>query len=217
MGIFMRRIMGCIALTMGLAITGWFIYNQFSPTPEFQRSYLGIFQLAVPIAFLIVGWRWLRYQGPGIEETRPDLSCPELAESVQHAKQAMPYFLEQVRKNIDNAFVKFPMKTERGLTEHIWAYVHSYQEGKFNVSLANKPIDPSESQLGRRDVLIEDVEDWQIMERDGRIRGAFSLIALFRYRENRGCRLSPKMRKQKEQLIDTQQPGSTRLPPKPVA
>jgi len=46
------------------------------------------------------------------------------------------------------------------------------------------------------------VEDWQIMQRDGKIKGAYSLIALFRHRENLGGKLTPRMRKQKSQLLD---------------
>jgi len=171
----------------------------------------------VAVAFLLVGWRWLRYQGLGIEDSPPDLKCQELADSVVQAKQTMQYFLDQVGKNVDRAFVKFPLKTKGGFTEHIWAYVHSYRDGQFNVSLANQPIDHTESQLGRRDVLREDVEDWPIMHPDGKIKGAFSTVALFRYRENHGQKLSPKMRKQKEQLIDAQSPATAQLHPKSIA
>lgn len=34
---------------------------------------------------------------------------------------------------------KFPLTTDAGVTEHIWAYVHHYADGIFNVSLANTP------------------------------------------------------------------------------
>jgi uncharacterized protein YegJ (DUF2314 family) len=201
----MRRILGCVALAIGAALVVWFVYNQIHPTPEFQRSFRSPIQLVFPIILFIVGWRWIRYQGPGIEETPPNLTCPELEESVKQAQKSLPDFIRQVEKNIDGAFIKFAIKTTQGLTEHIWAYVHSYREGIFNVSLANKPIDPKEPAEGRRDVPAEQVEDWQIMQPDGHIRGAFSLIALFRYRENRGKKLSPKMKKQKAQLMDAGQ------------
>jgi uncharacterized protein YegJ (DUF2314 family) len=201
-GILVRKILGVLAISFGLAILGWFVYNQFHATPEFQRNYFGFFQLAVPVAFLIYGWRWLRYEGAGIEETPPTFSCPELQESVVQAKSTLPRFIEQVERNVDSAFVKFPMKTVQGATEHIWAYVHSYREGKFNVSLANTPIDPKESSQGRRDVAVEDVEDWQIMRPNGQIEGSYSTIALFRHRENNGQSLTPKMRKQRAQLTN---------------
>ena len=201
--IITKRILGGVVFLVGLIISGWFVYNQFWPTPEFKSGFRSIFQLVFPIACLVIGWRWLRYEGKGIEEiTPPDLKCPELEQSIVAARETMPYFLEQVNKNIDGAFIKFPLKTPSGLLEHIWAYVHSFREDRFNVSLANVPIDQQQSADGRRDVPISDVEDWQIMQPDGRIKGAQSLIALFRYHENHGRKLSPKMKKQKAQLID---------------
>ena len=118
------------------------------------------------------------------------------------ARATLPEFLPHVEKGVDGAFVKFPLSTPQGNTEHIWGYVHFYKDGRFNVSLANAPYDPQQPADGRRDVPIGDVEDWQIMQPDGRIRGAHSLIALFRYHEARGVKLTPKMRKQKASLID---------------
>ena len=42
------------------------------------------------------------------------------------------------------------------------------------------------------------------MQPSGQVKGSYSLIALFRYREYQGKKLSPKMRKQKARLIDAQ-------------
>ncbi|HEY5894802.1 MAG TPA: DUF2314 domain-containing protein [Chthoniobacterales bacterium] len=203
LNIIAKRAFGSVAFLVGLGLSSWFIYNQFWPTPEFKSGFRSVFQLFVPIACMVVGWRWLRYEGKGIEEiTPPDLKCSELERSVAAARETMPYFLEQVDKNVDGAFVKFPLKTPQGLIEHIWSYVHSFRDDRFNVSLANAPFDDQQPADGRRDVPMTDVEDWQILHPDGRIKGAHSLIALFRYHENRGKKLSPKMKKQKAQLID---------------
>ena len=200
--IWIKKCLGVVALFMGCVIIVWVIYNLFSPTPEFKRSYFGIFQLIIPIGFLIYGWKWIRYKGRGIEQTPADFKCQELIESVAHAQKTLPYFVGEVQKNVDGAFIKFSLSTAQGNLEHIWAYVHSYQNGKFNVSLANVPFDKKQSAEGRRDVSSEEVEDWQIMQRDGKIKGAYSLIALFRHRENLGGKLTPRMRKQKSQLLD---------------
>src|ERR1700739_2426487 len=196
-GIIFRRILGVTAFIFGLAILGWFIYNQFYPTPEFQRSFFGLFQLVVPAAFLIYGWRWMRYEGAGIEETPGTAEIPELTESISQARQTLPYFISQVEKNVDNAFIKFLLITQQGFKEHIWAYVHSYQNGTFSISLANTPKDSKESAQGRRTVPLNAVEDWQIWLPDRRIKGAYSMMALFRNRQNNGKPLTPKMRKQK--------------------
>lgn len=188
---------------MGAALSIWFIYNQIWPTEEFKSGFRSVFQLILPIAFLVVGWKWVRYEGKGIEEIiPPDFEFPELETSIRAARASMPSFLAEVDKGIDGAYIKFPMLTPQGITEHIWAYVHFFRDGQFNVSLANEPFDAQQSSEGRRNIPVENVEDWQIMQSDGRIRGAYSLIALFQYHEMRGYKFSPRMKKQKDQLVD---------------
>ena len=201
--IWIKRSLGVFIFLIGLCLVGWFIYNQIWPTESYKRGFRSIFQLIPTIACLVVGWKWMRYEGKGIEEiTPPDLKCPELERASEQARRTIGKFIEQAEKGIDGAFIKFPLKTPQGLTEHIWAYVHFFRDGRFNVSLANQPMDEQQSSEGRRDVPLEEVEDWQIMNPDGAIQGAYSLIALFAYHEGRGVKLTPKMQKQKTQLLD---------------
>lgn len=200
-GIFLKRVFGVLAILIGLVIIGWFLYNQIWPTEEFESSFRSIFQLVIPIACIFVGWRWLRYKGKGIEEViPPDLKCPELDTSVKLAQASLPEFIEEVEKGIDGAYIKFPLQTPQGLIEHIWAYVHFHRDGRFNVTLANDPIDEEQDSEGRRDVPAEEVEDWQIMSPDGSIRGGYSIAALFAYWERLGNVLSPRMKEQKSML-----------------
>lgn len=55
----LKKLLGIFTLLMGASIVVWFIYNQFAPTPDFERSYTSFIQLAVPLAMIWVGWRWL--------------------------------------------------------------------------------------------------------------------------------------------------------------
>lgn len=200
--IWFKRIFGVLAFLIGLALLGWFIYNQIWPTDEFKRGFRSVFQLAAPIACLLVGWSWMRYQGKGIEEvTPPDLKCPELDESVMKARETLSEFITEVEAGKDGCFIKFPFTTTNGHIEHVWSYVHFHRNSFFNVSIANELINPTEGADARRDVPADEIEDWQIMGADGTIRGAYSLIALFRHYEKQGKPLSPKMRTQKAQLL----------------
>jgi len=200
------RFLGAFIMLVGLVLAAYLIYSLSHPTREFGTRGPTPFHFLFPLALTIAGWIWLTNKGPGIEETPPDFDCEELRASVEKAKANIHWFLDQVDRNVDGAFVKFPIETPNGLLEHIWAYVHSFRDGAFNVSLANDPFDEDQESSGRRDVPLEEVEDWQIMYPDGRIKGAYSLIALFENYESSGKRLTPKMRKQKAQLIDAQ-PG----------
>ncbi len=123
----------------------------------------------------------MRYKGKGIEEViPPELKCPELEAATARAKATLPEFIVEVEKGIDGAYVKFPLITTQGLTEHIWAYVHFHREGRFNVSLVNTLTDEKEPSRGRGDVQSMDVEEWQIMSADGSIRGGLHLCGVIR-------------------------------------
>ncbi len=60
--IILKRTLGVVTFSMGVILCGWFIYNQIWPTEEFKSGFRSIFQLALPIAFLLVGWNWIRYK-----------------------------------------------------------------------------------------------------------------------------------------------------------
>src|SRR5262249_42019303 len=137
--IIVKRIFGALALLIGLAIVAWFLYNLIAPTADFRRSFRSPFQLIMPIAMIWYGWRWLSDGGPGIETIQISNDVPELVRSRAQARRTMNVFLEAVRRHVDGAFVKFPLVTDAGVTEHIWGYVHHYADGVFNVSLANTP------------------------------------------------------------------------------
>lgn len=97
-----------------------------------------------------------------------------------------------------------------GAKEHIWGYVHHHADGVFNVSHANTPYTQTAPIETRRDVPESDVEDWQIMTSDGRIKGGFSLRALFEYVERNGIHLNRTMRTQRAQSLDAAEQGGAR-------
>lgn len=196
----LKTAFGVLAILAGLGVAAVLVGRHFPGDGREWDAAGGIGVAAVPV-LLFLGIRWVLHGGPGIEHVPPGFTCPELEASVGKAQATLPWFIGQVERNVDGAFIRFSLKTPGGMTEHIWGYVHSYRDGVFNVSLANVPFDPDASAQGRRDVPREEVEDWQIMHPDGRIRGAYSLRALFDHFEAKG-RLTRRMRAQRSQLID---------------
>jgi len=197
-----KRVLGGLSFLMGLTIMAWLAYNLIWPTPEFHGRFRSVFQLIVPGVITWYGWRWLLDVGAGIETLQIDPNAPELTASALKARQTLPGFLEAVRKHEDGAYIKFPLVTDAGVKEHIWAYVHHYADGVFNVSLANTPFTQKSPVDTRRDVPESEVEDWQIMTSDGRIKGGYSLRALFEHVERNGTHLNRTMRKQRAQFVD---------------
>jgi len=82
-----KRLLGAIAILLGVAILGWFAYNLVAPTAAFRRSFGSVFQLILPIAMVWVGWRWLRDDGPGIETLQIDPKAPELLAATERARR----------------------------------------------------------------------------------------------------------------------------------
>jgi uncharacterized protein YegJ (DUF2314 family) len=197
-----KRILGAVSLLMGAALLVWFTYNLFRPTADFKANFRSGFQVILPLAMLWYGWRWLNDGGPGIETLQIDPQAPELVASVREARRTMPAFLEAVQRHADQTYLKFPLTTDAGVTEHIWAYVHHYADGVFNVSLSNTPYTQTAAIENRRDIREGDVEDWQILLPNGSIQGGYSLRALFDHVERKGIRLNKTMRKQRAQFLD---------------
>ena len=56
----MKKVLGAISILMGTAILVWFAWNLVTPRPEFEWSFLSVFQLLLPVAMVCMGWRWLR-------------------------------------------------------------------------------------------------------------------------------------------------------------
>ncbi len=200
---WIKRLFGAVAFLVGLTLAGWFLYNQIWPTESFKRNFHSLYQLIPALACLYIGWQWMRYEGKSITEVSDlDLDGPELREATRLAHANMRTFLAHVEQGGDGAFIKFPLTTPQGLIEHIWGYVHYHKDGVFNITLANQPIDEQQSTEGRSNVPLKEVEDWQIMNPDGTMRGAYSVIALFKHHEAKGLKLSPRMRKEKAQLLE---------------
>ena len=199
---YLKRFLGLVSLTFGLALIGWFVYNVFSPTHEFKAHDRSVFQLFLPAALILAGWRWLRDDGPGLESQTVDFTAPELLNAAAEARRTLPRFLEAVRRNTDQAYIKFPLMTDAGVTEHVWAYVHHFDGNVFNASVVNTLATGTQSPPPRRDVALSEVEDWQIMAPDGAITGGYSMIGAFRYLDRKGVPMNRTMRRQRAQLVD---------------
>jgi hypothetical protein len=72
----------------------------------------------------------------------------------------------------------------------------------FNVSTVDDPCAELKEFGARTDVPESVVEDWLIIEADGRIKGGYTYIGSFQYLERWGTKLNRTMRKQKSQFVD---------------
>jgi uncharacterized protein YegJ (DUF2314 family) len=194
--------LGMVVLTIGLAILAFAGYLIATSKLDLWSIPRIVFGVGLPISMIAIGWLWMRGDESGVEDQEIDYDSPELRDSVLQARARLPEFVEHVRRDGENASIKFPFVTDQGVTEHLWAYVHGFNDGMFNVSLLNEPYTHEGELADEYSVPDSALEDWQILHSDGRVSGAFSMIASFRYLERKGVRLNRLMRKQKAQLID---------------
>ena len=159
-------------------------------------------QFLVPIVVILYGWSWLSDPGQGVEKQQVDFESPELLEAGKRAINTLPYFVEQVRRHIDGAYVRFAFVSDEEPAERMRGYVHHYENGVFNVSPVNEPYAKKRDFGRRRDVPESAVGDWQIIQDDGRIKGAHTYVGVFQYLERTGVWLNRALRKQKTLLVD---------------
>lgn len=197
-----KAVLGLIAVFIGLAILVWVAILIVSSEVDVWSIPRIIFGLGIPVSLVALGWLWIRGDEPGIQDQDIDFDSPELRDSVAQARAELPRFIELVRQEQGEAYIKFPFVTDRDVTEHMWAFVHRYANGAFDVSVADEPYTHKGEFEMRRQISESDIEDWQVLRPDGKVSGAFSMIASFRYLESKGVRFNRLMRKQKAQLID---------------
>lgn len=197
------RAFGLIVFISGLAMISLLLYNLIDSSKSINDvKLIHIFWLIFPVGFMFFGWRWMRDIGPGIEEFYIDFESPELTTSIKKAKEQLPLFIEEVAKDIDRAYIKFPFSTDTDNTEHIWAYVHHYNNGQFNVSIVNDLDTQKGAFEARMSVPEKDVEDWQIIYPNGMIKGGYSYIGAIKYLKREGIRFNRTLKDQESKLID---------------
>lgn len=203
----LKRLMGIVAIFVGVVLLGWYLYNQLYPTAEFREGYKGLYQLVFPILSVWYGFRWLLNLGPGIDHRQDvDYKNPIFIAALAQARRTLPDLIERLKPHADNFYIKFPIVTDAEVTEHIWGYVHHYEDGVFNVSLANVPHTQKAPIDQRRNVPEDQVEDWQIFHADGKVEGSWLTVALFQSIEAKGEAFTGKMRKQRALLMQADYP-----------
>lgn len=203
-GCILMRIVGAVSILIGLSLIGAGIYMTIDEkTPFLKIPIVTILGFILPITLILFGWRWLKDEGPGID----DITIPEndtlILTSVVEAQKTLHYFIHQIDEHIDGACCLIEISIKNNLQKiPVWSYVHRYDNDYFDVSITEDAADKYHITKTRFRRHTTEVKDWMIILEDGGIKGAFSYIAKFNYLLQKGYRLNQTLRKQKEQLID---------------
>jgi hypothetical protein len=198
----LKKIVGGVLFAAGAGVVGWVVYKQLSPGGSGEFSGLEAGQVVAGFVLMWLGWRRLMDPGKGVEQQPIDWDAPELVDSITKAHEHIDYFIARVIANVDGAYIKFPFETDTGVKEFVWGYVHNYNDGVFNVSMANVPHSQKGHFRARRDVPQADILDWQIMLDDGKLEGAYSLKGALAYLRRMGVPMNKTLRMQRDALVD---------------
>lgn len=149
-----------------------------------------------PVALLCL-WR----PRPSLDVLPVARSEPEMREAIARAQAELPRFLAGLAAGTKEAFVKYPMTTHGGTTEHVWGLAHCQEGQAVVVSLASEPVMAFDTEGDARErIALHAIEDWILTDRKGRAEGGYSHLAMVRvYR--RIYRRSP--RKSELRRLDT--------------
>jgi uncharacterized protein YegJ (DUF2314 family) len=148
------------------------------------------------IGVLVAVWLFVRWRSPRPDfpplNTSPD--DPLMIEAVANAKSSLAQFRALLKAPKESALVKLRFVSNSNQVEHLWAEVlEVLSDEELGVRLVTPPV----SHSGHLDRLyrcdLEDIEDWQVRDAQGKIHGGFSQRAMFAIAKRDGVKLPRKL------------------------
>ena len=160
--------------------------------------------LAILIGVALGGlWSWEQNRKRRVRGLDIDVSDPVWLAALEKARGSLPRFVERARQYPAQAFVKYPLQTTKGLTEHVWGPVISMTAETIRAGLETLPIDGTPNTAPPYDIQIHQIEDWRVDLSDGRIFGAYTARAQFEYARQRGFDIPRHMLEIESRLVDS--------------
>jgi uncharacterized protein YegJ (DUF2314 family) len=141
--------------------------------------------------WLILSWLFRRPDFPPMQ-TSPD--DPFMLQAQQKAKASIPQFLNLLRQPKDSALIKLHFVSDTGEVELLWAEVKEVlSDRELGVEMVTPPV----THAGKLDRFyrckIEDVEDWQVRDTQGKLFGGFTQRAMFAIARRDGVKLPKRL------------------------
>ncbi len=112
---------------------------------------------------------------------------PLLAKAAERARQTLPTLRQLFKELPRDAMVKFAFEAEGGQVEHVWGDLLELTEETFKVRVRAPPTTAGAKLEKVQRRAVREIEDWQVQQKDGRIRGGFTtLVAFLRTKEKLG-------------------------------
>lgn len=177
----LSRLFGALLLVAGLALV---VVGVWIAWKDRSFGYLGASLFGVFVAMHGIS-RAFPGQPPPLPIATGD---PIMAAAMERARREFRRFARGLAEGRREALVKYAMKTGYGDNEHVWAIAHTLEGDEIVTSLASQPVGAdADTSLERRRIKKADVEDWLLIDADGRIEGGFTQIAMAKiYKRDEG-------------------------------
>jgi uncharacterized protein YegJ (DUF2314 family) len=103
------------------------------------------------------------------------------------ARETLPTLRDLFKEHPHDTMVKFPFVTDSGQTEHLWAELIALRSDAFKARVKTLPVTHAGKFQKIQERPLDDLEDWQVELRDGRIRGGYGFqVVFYRTKEKLG-------------------------------
>jgi uncharacterized protein YegJ (DUF2314 family) len=169
----------------------------------FRETLGSIPGLAILIGLVLGGlWSWEQGRKRRARGLDIDTTDPIWLAALEKARASLPRFLELAKDHPTQAFVKYPLQTTKGFTEHVWGPLISFSEGTITAGIETPPIDGAPATAPPYEMQASQIEDWRVELSDGRIHGAYTARAQFEYARKLGHQIPAHMLEVESRLID---------------
>ncbi|MEM1264263.1 MAG: DUF2314 domain-containing protein [Pseudomonadota bacterium] len=192
---FLSRLLGAVMCLAGIAVvvgSAWLAYRS------------GDWAKAVPasLGIVVFGLGWRRFNPDYFAPLPVAKDDPLMLAAIDQARDEIERFKAGLHDDATQAFVKFPLTSPGGDTEHIWGLVHEQSGGELTVSLANDPVEDQGELDAHERVAFERLEDWMLVGATGDTEGGYTVGAIAAiYKRDRG-RVPPPIKAQLRQFKD---------------
>lgn len=139
------------------------------------RDFLSTFAIPIGVGLGLL-WAWARNRGRMYTVTPTDVNDPRWTEAIARARSTLPEMRALHEEWASEMYVKYPLNTTAGTIEHVWGRLLSLSAEEMKVTLETPPI---HSPVGTAPYVVplSDLEDWQLVLPDNKIRGGFTTRA----------------------------------------
>lgn len=133
--------------------------------------------------------------------TPTDISDPRWTEAVARARSTLPEMRVLYETWASEMYVKYPVNTTAGTIEHVWGRLLSLSADEMIVSLETRPTHAPVSSEPFV-VPVSDLEDWQLVLPDERIRGGFTTRAQIEIAQATGTSIPSQLAELEGRFVD---------------